>query len=142
MLLGVLLISLAQAAPVAKVAVVDVSAPDEIYEDVSRALADQVVEALKGTGVQAVRIDERDLPSSGCRLGPCLGVAARAIGAHVVVMVDATEGSEEASAVKLAALWSNNGAPVAVAKYSVKADQKKHPKQLLMFALEVAKAKR
>ena len=140
MLWSLLVLSLAQT-PVTKVAVVDVSAPDEIYEDVSRALADGVVAALKATGLEAVRIDERDLPERGCRLGPCLGVAAKAVGAQVVVMVDATE-SGDASAVKLAGLWSSNGAPVAVAKYSVTPTQKKVPKQLMKFAREVAKAKR
>ncbi len=136
-----LLVILAQS-PVTKVAVVDVSAPDEIYEDVSRGLADGVVEALKATGLEAIRIDERDLPASGCRLGPCLGEAAREKGAQVVVMVDCTDAGETASAVKLAALWSNNGAPVAVSKYQVGHEQKKVPKPLMKFAMSVAKAKR
>lgn len=143
MLAWLVVLSLAQGqTPVTKVAVVDVSAPDAIYEDVSRALADAVVDALKATGLQAVRIDERDLPESGCRLGPCLGEAARAKEAQVVVMVDSTEAGDTASAVKLAGLWSNNGAPVAVAKYEVKTGQKKVPKKLMKFAVEVAKAKR
>lgn len=140
-LISLVLLTLAQA-PVTKVAVVDVSAPDEIYEDVSRSLTDAVVDALKATGLEAVRVDERELPASGCRLGPCLGVAARAIGAQVVVMVDSVEAGDEASAVKLAALWSSNGAPVAVSKYLVKKEQKKVPKPLMKFAIEVAKAKR
>jgi len=140
MLLSLCLI-LAQA-PVTKVAVVDVSAPDDIYEDVSRGLSDAVVEALKATGLEAIRIDERDLPASGCRLGPCLGEAARAQNAQVVVMVDCSEAGETASGVKLAALWSNNGAPVAVSKYQVTHEQKKVPKQLMKFAVAVAKAKR
>ena len=127
---------------VTKVAVVDVSAPDAIYEDVSRALADKVVEALKATGVQSIRIDERDLPESGCRLGPCLGVAARAKNAEVVVMFDATEAKNDGATIELAALWSTNGAPVAVAKYAVVADQKKVPKPLMKFAVNVAKATR
>ena len=127
---------------VSKVAVVDVSAPEAIYEDVARGLADKVVEALKATGVQAVRIDERDLPEQGCRLGPCLGVAARAKDAQVVVMFDATESKDDGATIELAALWSTNGAPVAVAKYAVAAEQKKVPKQLMKFALEVAKAHR
>lgn len=127
---------------VTKVAVVDVSAPDAIYEDVSRALADKVVEALRATGVQSIRIDERDLPESGCRLGPCLGVAARAKNAEVVVMFDATEAKNDGATIELAALWSTNGAPVAVAKYAVVADQKRVPKPLMKFALNVAKATR
>ncbi len=127
---------------VTKVAVVDVSAPDAIYEDVSRALADKVVEALRATGVQSIRIDERDLPESGCRLGPCLGVAARAKNAEVVVMFDATEAKNDGATIELAALWSTNGAPVAVAKYAVVADQKKVPKPLMKFAVNVAKATR
>lgn len=141
MWLSLIAFALAQA-PVSKVAVVDVSAPDEIYEDVSRALADLVVDALKAAGLDAVRIDERDLPEAGCRLGPCLGDAARAKNAQVVVMCDATEAADDTSNVKLAALWSNNGAPVAVSKYTVTAGQKKAPKQLMKFAIEVAKAKR
>ena len=141
MLASLLLLALTQS-PVTKVAVVDVSAPDEIYEDVSRGLADAVVIALRASGLEAVRVDERDLPASGCRLGPCLGVAARALHAQVVVMVDATEAGDETSAVKLAALWSSNGAPVAVSKYQVKSEQKKVPKPLMKFAIEVAKAKR
>lgn len=141
MLLTLCLIALTQT-PVTRVAVVDVSAPDDVYEDVSRGLSDAVVDALKATGLEAVRIDERDLPASGCRLGPCLGEAARAQNAQVVVMVDCSEAGEASTAVKLAALWSNNGAPVAVSKYQVGAEQKKVPRQLMKFAVAVAKAKR
>ncbi len=130
------------ASPVTKVAVVDVSQPDAIFEDVSRGIADEVVEALKATGLQAVRIDERDLPEAGCRLGPCLGEAAKAQQAQVVVMVDCAEKSPTVSTVRLAALWATNGAPVAVSRYDVEAEHKKVPKPLRTFAVDVAKAKR
>ncbi len=127
---------LAQAAP--RVAVVDVSAPDAIYGDVSRALADALVAQLEKAGVEALRIEDEELPEGGCRLGPCLGVLARAHQAQVVVMLDATEVDAQRSAVAVAAMASRNGQPVAVKKYQAVNGRSKPAPALVAFAEDVA----
>lgn len=131
---------LAQQPAVTTVAVIDVSAPDAIYEDLSRRVAERVVVALESAGVRAVRVDENELPEEGCRIGPCLGVAARAKGAQVVVMVDAAEEGKKAISVRLAGLWSTNGAPVAVATFQLPELEAPVPKIVARFAKKVAQA--
>lgn len=129
---------LSQAPATLRVAVVDVSAPDAIYEDVSRQLASQVAEALTKVGLVAVRVDENELPPGGCRIGPCLGEVAKAQGAHVVVTVDAEEVDESTSRVAVTALWGTNGEPLAGGRYVVRG-QKKAPRALATFAADAAK---
>lgn len=137
--MGALFLSLvlAQAAPATlKVAVVDVSAPDAIYEDVSRRLAGELAEALTKAGTVAVRVDESELPPEGCRIGPCLGEVAKAQGAHVVVTVDCVEVDASTSKVSVTALWGANGEPLAGGRY-VANGKKKAPKGLTRFVGDV-----
>lgn len=136
--MGALLVALvlSQAPATLKVAVVDVSAPDAIYEDVSRELASQVAEVLTKAGTVAVRVDENE--AAGCRIGPCLGQVAKGQGAHVVVTVDAEEVDASTSRVAVTALWGFNGEPLAGGRY-VARGLKKAPKDLTRFAAEVVK---
>jgi hypothetical protein len=120
----VVALTLAQLPP-SRVVVVDVSAPDAVYEDVSRALAEQVVAELKVLGLDAVRIDENELPEEGCRLGPCLGIVAKARQARVVVIVDAVELDKKGKTqVSVAAMAGHNGMPISAKRYVTKAQSK------------------
>jgi hypothetical protein len=133
-MLPLLLALLAQAPAPLKAAVVDISASDAIYEDISRGLANDAASALTQAGFVAVRIDESELPPR-CRVGPCLGEMARAQGADVVVTLDAEEtGPDNANAkVAIAALWGANGEALAGGRYTV-VPGKKRPKPLTTFA--------
>lgn len=126
--------------PATLVAVIDISAEDAIYEDVSRRYAQSLVEALTKEGVTAVRIDESELPPEGCRLGPCLGVAARAKGALAVVTLDAEELSQTRSKVVVTVMRATNGEPLAGGRYELKAGVKKVPKGLVSFLAQTKKA--
>jgi hypothetical protein len=126
---------LSQSSP--KAAVVDVSAPDAVYEDVSRALATQVSVALNGAGFEAVRVDENELPEEGCRAGPCLAKVAKEKKALVLVTLDATELDKKKTSVAVAALLGLNGMPLAGGRYVSVEGQKKLPKELLEFAKKV-----
>ncbi|MBS1153464.1 MAG: hypothetical protein H6Q89_5162 [Myxococcaceae bacterium] len=109
--------------PPARVVVVDVSAPDAVYEDVSRAIAEQVVAELRAAGLEAVRIDENELPEEGCRLGPCLGTVARARQAKVVVIVDAVELDKKGrTQVSVAAMAGRDGMPINARRYVTRAE--------------------
>ena len=133
-----MLIALAQLPP-ARVVVIDVSAPDAVYEDVSRALAEQVVAQLREAGLESVRIDENELPDEGCRLGPCLGVVAKARQARVVVIVDAVELDKKGKTqVAVAAMAGRDGMPISVKRYVVKAGAKPGP-ELKAFVADLAK---
>jgi hypothetical protein len=120
-----------------RVVVVDVSAPDAVYEDVSRALAEDVVAALKTAGLEAVRIGENELPEQGCRIGPCLGQVAREQKARVVVILEATELDKTRTSVSLAAMAGHNGMPISAKRYVVKSGGKP-PKELKAFATDLA----
>lgn len=132
---ALLLTALAQAPTVA---VIDISAEDAIYEDVSRRLAQSLTEALGQAGVSAVRVEEAELPPEGCRLGPCLGVAARAREAKAVVTLDAEELSPTKTKVVVTMMRATNGEPLAGGRYELKAGAKKVPAGLTRF-LEAAK---
>ncbi|MFZ5443985.1 MAG: hypothetical protein ACOZQL_28535 [Myxococcota bacterium] len=134
----VLLALLAQTPP--QVAVIDISPEDAIYEDVSRRLAESLTEALTKDGVTAVRVDESELPREGCRLGPCLGVAARAKGALAVVTLDAEELSPTRNRVVVTMMRATNGEPLAGGRYELTAGAKKAPKGLLKFLSQAKKA--
>ena len=134
----VALVVLQQAAP--QVAIIDISADDAIYEDVSRRYAESLADALSKDGITAVRIDESELPPEGCKLGPCLGVAARAKGALTVVTLDAEELSETKSKVVVTLMRATNGEPLAGGRYELKAGSKKAPKGLTRFLIAVKKA--
>ncbi len=123
-----------------QVAVIDISSEDAIYEDVSRRYAQSLVEALTKEGVSAVRIDESELPPEGCRLGPCLGVAARAKGALAIVTLDAEEVSSTNSKVVVTVMRATNGEPLAGGRYELKAGAKKAPKGLTKFLGQAKKA--
>ena len=127
-----------QVAP--QVAIIDISADDAIYEDVSRRYAESLADALSKDGITAVRIDESELPPEGCKLGPCLGVAARAKGALTVVTLDAEELSETKSKVVVTLMRATNGEPLAGGRYELKAGSKKAPKGLTQFLSAVKKA--
>lgn len=139
-MLPLLVVSLlAQPVP-PQVAVIDISPEDAIYEDVSRRYTESLVEALTREGVTAVRVDESELPPEGCRLGPCLGVAARGKGALAVVTLDAEELSETRSKVVVTVMRATNGEPLAGGRYELKAGAKKAPKGLISFLAQVKKA--
>lgn len=123
-----------------QVAIIDISADDAIYEDVSRRFAQSLAEALTKEGVTAVRVDESELPPEGCKLGPCLGVAARAKGALTVVTLDAEEVSESKSKVVVTMMRATNGEPLAGGRYELKAGAKKPPKGLTAFLAAAKKA--
>ncbi len=142
MLLFLVVIALAQApapVPTPNVAVVDVSASDAVYEDVSRALADEVVEALRRAGAHASRVDEREVPD-GCRFGPCLGEVAKAQKAHVIVALDAVELDSKRTGVGITALWGYDGRPLAAQRYVAAGGKVKPAKAVTGFAAEVTKA--
>ena len=121
-------------------AVIDISSEDAIYEDVSRRYAQSLVEALTKEGLSAVRVDESELPPEGCRLGPCLGVAARGKGALAVVTLDAEELSQTRSKVVVTVMRATNGEPLAGGRYELKAGVKKIPGGLTAFLAQVKKA--
>lgn len=123
MLAALALVVLAQAP---RVAVVDVSAPDAVYEDVSRELAEEVVASLSKAGFDAIRVDETEIPGGKrCPIGPCLGQVAKMVGAHVVVALDAAEvktvlrGGNATTDVQvsLTALLGINGEPLCAKRY-------------------------
>ena len=110
--------------PPSRLVVVDVSTPDAVYEDVSRALAEQVVAELREAGLEAVRIDENELPK-GCRLGPCLGGVAKARQAKIVVIVDAVELDKKGKTqVSVAAMAGRDGMPISAKRYVTRAEGK------------------
>lgn len=137
MLLPLLLLSLGQSP---QVAVIDISAEDAIYEDVSRRFAQALSEALSQAGVPAVRVDESELPPEGCRLGPCLGVAARSKGALALVTVDAEEVTESRNKVVVTMMRATNGEPLAGGRYELRAGTKRPPRGLVQFIERVKKA--
>lgn len=140
MLVLVASLFLAQAEPQAQVAIIDISADDAIYEDVSRRYAQSLAEALTKEGLSAVRVDESELPPEGCKLGPCLGVAARAKGALTIITLDAEELSETKSKVVVTMMRATNGEPLAGGRYELKAGSKKVPKGLTQFLSAAKKA--
>lgn len=125
--------------PSSKVVVIDVSAPDAVYEDVSRGLAEQVVKELGAAGLETIRIDENELPEEGCRLGPCLGTVARARRALVVVIVDAVELDKKGrTGVSVAAMAGHNGMPLTAKRYTTKPGAKPPP-ELKAFVADLMK---
>ncbi len=122
------------------VVVIDISADDAIYEDVSRQYAQALAESLTHVGVAAVRIDEAELPADGCRLGPCLGVLGRGKGALAVVTLDAEQVSETKSKVVVTVMRSTNGEPLAGGRYELINGTKKPPKGLTAFLTQAKKA--
>jgi hypothetical protein len=110
-----LLLALALAAG-PRTAVLDASAPDAVYEDVSRGLADEVVVALEQAGFSARRVEEDELPPQGCRSGPCLETVARVQKAEVLVVLDAREKGKDV-AVAVLALDGRTGRPLGGARY-------------------------
>jgi len=122
-----------------RAAVIDVSAPDAIYEDVSRSYAADVVRALDKAGFDARRVDESELPEKGCRFGPCLADVAKANKADVVITLDAVEVDSKKNGVAVAAMWGRNGEPLTVKRYTVKSNGKP-PKELAAFATETLAA--
>lgn len=123
-----------------QVAIIDISADDAIFEDVSRQYAQSLAEALSKEGVSAVRVDEAELPPQGCKLGPCLGVAAREKGALAVVTLDAEEVKEGHGKVVVTMMRATNGEPLAGGRYELKKGAKKAPKGLSQFLSAVKKA--
>ncbi len=139
-MLALVLATVLSQTPAPQVAVIDISSEDAIYEDISRRYAESLVEALSKAGVTAVRVDESELPVEGCRLGPCLGVVARAKGALAVVTLDAEEVSPTTSKVVVTVMRATNGEPLAGGRYELKAGAKKAPKGLTAFLAQAKKA--
>lgn len=141
MMLGVAL-SLVLAQGTLRVSVLDVSAPDAIYEDVSRALAQRVSDELLKLGYLSRRADESELPTEGCRLGPCLAEVAKAQSADVLVLLDAVEAGKGRVEVSLSAMRGNDGLPLAVGKWPTTANGKPDKKLKKFFeALQKAVTK-
>lgn len=122
-----------------RVAVLDVSAADAIYEDVSRALAEKVSDELLKKGFLSKRVDESEVPIDGCRIGPCLGVIAKSQSADVLVIVDAVEGTKGTVEVVLSAMRGRDGLPLAAGKWTTTAEGKQN-KQLSKFLVATQKA--
>jgi hypothetical protein len=122
-----------------RASVVDVSAPDAIYEDVSRGYAMDVVKALEKAGFEARRVDESELPVDGCHSGPCLARVAKDQKADVVITLDATELDKKTNGVAVAAMWGLNGEPLTVTRFTMKTNAKP-PKELATFATNVLAA--
>ncbi|MBL8922587.1 MAG: hypothetical protein JNJ54_27295 [Myxococcaceae bacterium] len=137
MLVGVVALVLSQA--MIRVAVLDVSAPDAIYEDVSRGLAERVSDELLKKGFFSKRVDESELPVENCRVGPCLGVIAKARGADVLLLLDATEDDKGRVAVSLSAMRGRDGLPLAVGRWTTTSEGKPN-KQLTKFLEATQKA--
>ncbi len=134
MLSTLLLLALSQAP---RVAVVDVSAPDAIYEDESRELAEMVVAALGKAGFEALRVDETEIPGGKrCSIGPCLGEVARMVKAHVVVALDAAEVKKHTDLI-LTALLGFNGEPLCAKRFTV--GSKDADKKLAAFTKDLVK---
>lgn len=133
---ALLAVALTAAPPGLVVAVVDTSASDAIYEDVSRALAEGLVTAMKREGFSATRVDENELPQEGCRAGPCLEKVARSTHADVVVVLDAAEESGT-TRVSVMALWGRDGRPLAAKRYQV---GKRDKKAVAAFLAQLEKA--
>ncbi len=123
----------------ARLSVVDVSAPDAIYEDVSRGLADFVAVQLEKKGFTAKRADEGELTVEGCRVGPCLAVIAKTQGADVLVLLDATEDDKGRITVALTALRGTDGLPLAVGVWKT-TDAPQVTKPLTAFITSLEKA--
>lgn len=137
-MLLLLTLALAQLPP-SKVVVIDVSAADAVYEDVSRGLAEQVVKELNAAGLESIRIDENELPEEGCRVGPCLGVVAKSRKALVVVILDAVELDKKGkTGVAVAAMAGFNGMPLTAKRYTTKPDSKPTP-ELKAFTADLVK---
>jgi hypothetical protein len=131
------LLSLCLTAAPLTVAVVDVSAADAIYEDVSRGLTQDVVAALNAAGgYAATRVDENDLPEGGCRAGPCLEKVAREKHADVVVLVDCVENDARIN-ISVLALWGRDGRPLGGKRY---VSGKKSKKALTAFITQLTKS--
>ncbi len=122
-----------------RVAVLDVSAADAIYEDVSRALAERVSDELLKKGFLSKRVDESEVPVDGCRIGPCLGVIAKSQAADVLVIVDASEGTKGKVEVVLSAMRGRDGLPLAAGRWITTAEGKQN-KQLSKFLEATQKA--
>ena len=132
--LGLCALLLAQSSP--QIAVIDISADDAIYEDVSRSYAQALADALTRLGVPSVRVDEADLPPEGCKLGPCLGALARSQGALALVTVDAEELTSQKSRVVVTLMRATNGEPLAGGRYELEVGKKKAPRGLSSFLTE------
>ena len=91
--------------------VLDVSAEDAVYEDESRELCLEAVDTFTAKGFTARRVDESELPKSGCRAGPCLEKVAR--GNDVLVTVDVVELEKSRLGVAVTALAGRTGMPLA-----------------------------
>jgi hypothetical protein len=122
-----------------RVAVLDVSAPDAIYEDVSRGLAERVSDELLKRGFLSKRVDESELPVEHCRVGPCLGVIAKAQAADVLLLLDATEGEKGRVDVTLSAMRGRDGLPLAAGRWTTTSEGKTN-KQLSKFLEATQKA--
>lgn len=118
--------------------VLDVSAEDAVYEDESRALAFEVVDALEAKGFAARRVDETELPPRGCRAGPCLEKVAK--GSDVIVTLDVVELDQGQLGAAVTALAGKNGMPLAGGRYQVGPKSKRPPKELEQFVSKLLDA--
>jgi hypothetical protein len=120
------------------VVVLDVSAEDAVYEDESRALANEAVEVLNARGLTARRVDESELPPEGCRAGPCLEKVAT--GSDVLITLDVAEISKGRLGIAITALAGRTGMPLAGGRYHVGPKTKRPPKELAKFVQKLLDA--
>lgn len=120
------------------VVVLDVSAEDAVYEDESRALAEEVVALFNAKGFTARRVDESELPRRGCRAGPCLEKVAK--GSDVLVTLDVVELAKNKLGAAVTALAGRTGMPLAGGRYEVGPKTKRPPKELDAFARKLRDA--
>lgn len=99
---------LGQATPT--IALVDISAPDAVYEDVSQAVVRELAELL-AKGPVHVSLVTQDA-ARGCRFGPCLGALAKQQQAAIVITVEVAEGEHPSLAVAALALRAADGTPL------------------------------
>lgn len=130
-LLAFLVVAQTDGGPHIDVVVLDISQEDEVYEDESRALAEEVVDAFLAQKVTARRVDENELPPKGCRGGPCLAKVAK--GSTALVAVDVVEEGKGRWGVAITGLASHNGMPLGGARYHVGPKTKRPHQDLQKF---------
>lgn len=99
---------LAQATPT--LALVDISAADAVYEDVSQAAVRELAELLAKGPVNVTLVTQD--AARGCRFGPCLGALAKQHKAAIIITVDVAEAEHPAISVAALALRGADGVPI------------------------------
>ncbi len=99
---------LSQATPT--IALVDISAADAVYEDVSQPIVRELAGLLAKGPVNVTLVTQDS--AWGCRFGPCLGALAQQHHAAIVITVDIAEAEHPVLTVAALALKGADGAPL------------------------------